>query len=427
MPKLLQINVTANWGSTGKIAEQINLAAQSRGWETYIAYGRMANASASTLIKVGTRCDQLWHGIESRLFDRHGLASRRATRQLVRKIDELQPDIIHLHNIHGYYLNYPILFDYLKQAGIPVVWTLHDCWAFTGHCAYFDLADCERWKTGCHDCPLLSKEYPVAWLRDRSRRNYEQKRETFLGVERLVLTPVSQWLAGLAQESFLGSYPIQCIQNGIDLKQFAPCGERGEVLKKWGIDPNKKVVLGVASVWEQRKGFDDFLALRNMLSDDYSIVMVGVSDKQRNSLPAGIIGIRRTNNVRELAELYTAADVYVNPTYADTFPTTNLEALACGTPAVTYRTGGSPEAVDEATGRVVEVGDVAALAAAVQELLDGGLMQRSCGSERFEQFDGALRGSSGSNACRERAERLFDKNRCFEKYVDLYARLVSQK
>lgn len=405
MLNLFQINVTANWGSTGKIAEQINLAAAAQGWETYIAYGRMANTSASTLIKVGNRCDQLWHGIESRLLDRHGLASRWATLQLVRKIDELRPDVIHLHNIHGYYLNYPILFDYLKQAGIPVVWTLHDCWAFTGHCSHFVTAGCERWKTGCHDCPLLRKEYPVAWLRDRSRRNYEQKRETFLGVERLVLAPVSQWLAELAQESFLGSYPIQCIQNGIDLKQFAPCGERGEVLKKWGIDPNKKVVLGVASVWDKWKGLDDMMALRQHLSKDYTIVLVGVNDKQKASLPKGIVGISRTNNVRELAELYSAADVYVNPTYADTFPTTNLEALACGTPVVTYRTGGSPEAISPETGVVVEQADVQGMAEAIRSICDKG-------KDHYTEV------------CRKRAEEHFDKDKCFEKYVELYEALI---
>ena len=427
MSKLLQINITANWGSTGKIAEQINLTAAARGWETFIAYGRMANTSASTLLKVGDRCDQLWHGVESRLLDRHGLASRKTTRQLVQEIERIQPDVIHLHNIHGYYLNYQILFEYLKKANIPVVWSLHDCWAFTGHCAYFDLAGCERWKTQCHDCPLLGKEYPKSWLVDRSRKNYVQKREAFTGVKHLTLTPVSQWLAGLAKESFLGSYPIHCIQNGIDLQQFAPCGERAEVLTKWGISPDTRVVLGVASVWDERKGLDDMMALRQHLSKEYTIVLVGVTDKQKAALPEGVVGISRTNNVKELAELYSAADVYVNPTYADTFPTTNLEALACGTPVVTYRTGGSPEAVDEATGRVVEVGDVAALAAAVREMRGSGSMQQSCGSERFEQFDGALRGSSGSNACRERAERLFDKSRCFEKYVELYARLVSQK
>lgn len=421
MPKLLQINVTANWGSTGKIAEAIGNAAIAQGWESYIAYGRMANTSASTLIKVGNRCDQLWHGVVSRLFDRHGLASRHATRQLVEEIERIQPDIIHLHNIHGYYLNYQTLFDYLKKADRPVVWSLHDCWSFTGHCSHFVTAGCERWKTQCHDCPLLGKEYPKSWVVDRSQKNYLQKRKAFTDVKQLVLVPVSQWLAGLVKESFLGSYPIHCIQNGIDLQQFIPCGERTDVLMKWGINPTTRVVLGVASVWEKRKGFDDMMALWQYLSKEYTIVLVGVTDKQKAALPDGIVGINRTNDVRELAELYSAADVYVNPTYADTFPTTNLEALACGTPVVTYRTGGSSEAVDEATGRVVEVGDVAALAVVVQDTCSAfkgsSALQRSKSSMPFGR-------SSGSNACRKRAERLFDKNSCFEKYVGLYTRLA---
>ncbi len=408
MPKLLQINVTVNWGSTGKIAEQINLAAQDRGWETYIAYGRMVNASASTLIKVGNRCDQLWHGVESRLLDRHGLASRNATRQLVQEIERIRPDVIHLHNIHGYYLNYQILFDYLKQADIPVVWSLHDCWSFTGHCSHFVTAGCERWKTQCHDCPLLNKVYPKSWLVDRSRKNYLQKREAFTGLKQLVLTPVSQWLAGLAKESFLGSYPIHCIQNGIDLQQFVPCGERTEVLMKRGINSAARVVLGVASVWDKWKGLDNMMALRQHLSKDYTIVLVGVNDKQKAALPKGIVGISRTNNVRELAELYSAADVYVNPTYADTFPTTNLEALACGTPVVTYRTGGSPEAISPETGVVVEQADVQGMAEAIRSICDKG-------KDHYTEV------------CRKRAEEQFDKDKCFEKYVELYEGVISKR
>lgn len=405
MPKLLQINVTANWGSTGKIAEQINQTAAARGWETYIAYGRMANASASKLIKVGNRCDQLWHGVESRLLDRHGLASRHATRQLIQEIERIQPDVIHLHNIHGYYLNYQILFDYLKKADIPVVWSLHDCWAFTGHCSHFVTAGCERWKTGCHECPLLSKEYPKSWLVDRSRKNYLQKREAFTGMKQLVLTPVSQWLAGLAKESFLGSYSILCIQNGIDLQQFTPCGKRTEVLTKWGINPTARVVLGVASVWDKWKGLDDMMALRQQLDENYVIVLVGVTDKQKDALPEGIVGISRTNSVRDLAELYSTADVYVNPTYADTFPTTNLEALACGTPVVTYRTGGSPEAISPETGVVVEQADVQGMAEAIRSICDKG-------KDHYTEV------------CRKRAEELFDKDKCFEKYVELYEGLI---
>ena len=405
MPTILQINSTANWGSTGRIAEQINLAAQAKGWETYIAYGRNVNPSASELIPIGDRIGQGLHLLESRLLDRHGLGSKWATKQLVNRIERIHPDIIHLHNIHGYYLNYPILFDYLKRANIPVVWTLHDCWAFTGHCSHFVTAKCERWREGCYNCPLKSKEYPVSWGLDRSRENWLLKQKSFRGVKSMVLTPVSEWLSDLAKESFLGAYPVHCIHNGIDLNMFRPIGQRDIVCRRWGIDSRKYIVLGVASVWEQRKGLNDFITLSRTLSKDAIIVLVGVTAKQKAHLPHNILGVSRTNDVTELAELYTAADVYVNPTYADTFPTTNLEALACGTPVVTYRTGGSPEAIDELTGIVVEQGDLFALASAIDTVCKNGKAYYS-------------------DACRKRAVQHFNKDDRFNDYIRLYEEML---
>lgn len=402
---LLQINATANWGSTGKIAEQINQVAQAHGWKTYIAYGRYARACQSEVLRVGGQMDIIRHGIQSLLFDRQGLASQSATKQFIEEIDKIRPDVIHLHNIHGYYINYQILFSYLKRAHIPVVWTLHDCWPFTGHCSHFVTVGCERWKTECHDCPIKSSEYPKSWLFDRSRENYRLKKETFNGVDNLVIVPVSEWISGLVKESFLGGYPIKCIHNGIDLRQFVQMGGREENCKKWGIDSKKKIILGVASVWESRKGLNDFNTLCTLLGDDFQIVLVGITEKQRNKLPPQIKGILRTNNVSELAELYSAADVYVNPTYADTFPTTNLESLACGTPIVTYRTGGSPEAIDEKTGVVVDQGDISGLVAAIKSVCE-------------------WVGENVSVECRRKAEKEFNKEVQFAKYFDIYETIV---
>lgn len=405
MPKLLQINVTANWGSTGKIAEQINLAAQARGWETYIAYGRMANDSASTLIKVGTRCDQLWHGVESRLLDRHGLASRRSTRQLVRKIDELRPDVIHLHNIHGYYLNYRILFDYLKQAGIPVVWTLHDCWAFTGHCSHFVTAGCERWKTQCHDCPLLS-DYPKAIFVDRSYKNYKEKKSLFTGIDLSVVT-VSEWLKRMAKDSFLGkSNTITCVSNGIDISLFKPANDN-IFNAKFNIPNSSHVLMGVSSLWDSKKGLEDFVELRKLLSPDYVIVLVGLSRSQIQEMPHGIVGIERTENLDELVSMYSSSDVVLSLSRAETFGLTIVEGFACGTPGIVYNNTALPELITNETGLVVEQRNVAMVAAAVETIISKG--------KGFY-----------SKACRERAERMFDKNRCFEKYVKLYEGLVKQ-
>ena len=402
MPLLLQINVTANWGSTGKIAEEIGKIAINNGWDSYIAYGRGNPVSASKLIPIGTKLNMYMHGVESRLFDNHGLSSKNATRKLISEIERINPDIIHLHNIHGYFINYEILFDYLSQANVPVVWTLHDCWSFTGHCAYFDLAGCDAWKTGCIDCKHKSL-YPKSLLLSNSADNYSRKKQSFTSLNKLTLVPVSQWLSELLSESFLSQVDKKTIHNGIDTQIFYPCKQKSGVGGRF-------MVLGVASVWEERKGLKDFVALREKLPmEQFEIVLIGLNDEQIKFLPSGIRGISRTNSVSELAEYYSAADVFVNPTWEDNFPTTNLEALACGTPVVTYRTGGSVEAVDAVTGRIVEKGDVQTLSECIKEL---------CHSNDKEKV---------STLCRERAERLYNKNDKFKEYMDLYKCLLEDK
>ena len=359
--KVLQINVTANSGSTGKIAEQIGRLVMAEGWQSMIAYGRYANPSESNLIRIGTKFDLIEHGIESRLFDNHGLASRRATNAFIKQIEEIKPDIIHLHNIHGYYLNYQLLFEYLSKLNTPIVWTLHDCWSFTGHCAYFDFAKCEKWRSACcPPCPC-KKKYPTTLIADRSKENWETKKQRFTSIKNLTLVPVSKWLGDLTRQSFLNQYHIRVIHNGIDLNNFQPTEDVKAIKAKYGIT-GKYTILGVANIWEERKGFADFIRLRKVLPQEYNIVLVGVSKKQTSLLPTGIIGIERTQDQKELAQLYSALIYYVNPTYEDNYPTTNLESMACGTPVVTYRTGGSPESINKDTGIVVKQGDINGLA-----------------------------------------------------------------
>jgi glycosyltransferase involved in cell wall biosynthesis len=340
------------------------------------------------------------HGLKSRLLDQQGFGSVHATKALIKQIEEIQPDLIHLHNIHGYYINIEVLFDFLGQADIPVVWTFHDCWPFTGHCSYFDRFACEKWKTECHHCPNL-KGYPQSWFVDNSRSNYRAKKALFNSVKDMVIVTPSRWLANHVSQSFLNNYPLKVIHNGIDLSMFKPVGV-DEIRLKYKIGGDK-MILGVASTWDQRKGLVDFILLRRKLDRSIGIVLVGLNKQQINGLPAGITGLGRTESVTELAALYSAADVFVNPTYIDNFPTTNLEALACGTPVITYNTGGSPEAVDQTTGRVIEKGDVDGLADAVNQLL--------------EMSDGL------SEFCRARAERLYDKDDRLYDYVELYERL----
>ena len=407
MPKLLQINITANWGSHGRIAEGIGQLAISQGWESHIAYGRWANASQSHLFRIGSMTDEYLHVAATRLTDSHGLHSRRATQKLIGYIQGLNPDIIHLHNIHGYYLNYPLLFQFLSDAGIPVVWTLHDCWAFTGHCAHFMTVGCERWKTKCHHCPL-KREYPQSLLLDASAKNYEHKREAFLSVPRTTIVTVSQWLDNMVSESFMKTLRRQLIYNGIDMSRFCILPDSKEVLHKYGVPSDRHIVLGVASKWYKQKGINDFYRLRQLLGDSFSIVLVGLNKKQVNALPSGIIGIQRTDDVGELARLYNAASVFFNPTWEDNFPTTNLEALACGTPVVTYRTGGCPEAVNDRNGCVVEQGDMEAAVAAIEHL---------CNTNRAVVRD----------ECRKSVVGRFDQQECYNEYMELYKHVLMER
>ena len=398
MKTLIQINTVANSGSTGRIAEGIGNAAMASGYSSYIAYGRFANSSSSKLIQIGRKKDYLLHGIRSRILDDHGFGSGTATQTLLRQMDEMKPDIVHLHNIHGYYLNYPLLFEYLKNKNVPVVWTLHDCWAFTGHCAYFDYANCDKWKNGCCHCPQ-KKTYPASYIFDRSKQNWLDKKHYYTLPEQRVIVPCSHWLGGLVKESFLGKYPVKVIHNGIDTSVFQPYPESG-VRAKYGWE-GLKILLGVASNWSPRKGLQDFIKLSGMLPDGYRIVLVGLSEEQIKDLPANITAFTRTESVQMLAELYSVADVFLNLTWEDNYPTTNLEAISCGTPVITYRTGGSPESVTDDTGLVVGQGDLQGVLHAVSSI------------------------RKDVEICRAYALANFRQEDRFQEYIDLYDSLLN--
>ena len=396
MPKLLIVNITANQGSTGKISEQVGMLMQERGWDVYLAHGaRRVNPSRLNSIPFSNITTEYLHALKSLLFDADGLGSTRATKKLIDKIKEFKPDVIHLHNLHGYYLNFKLLFRYLNRTSIPVVMTLHDCWSFTGHCTHFVTANCEKWVTGCDNCPL-SAVYPKRSLfLDKSRRNYNLKDKYLGNSPNLYIVAVSEWMAGNVKRSILKNHPISVCHNGIDLSTFQKHEKRNDGIFR---------ILGVANVWYIDKGLNDIYELRKLLPlDKFRITLVGLSKKQVEQLPAGIDGITRISNQAELAKLYSDSDVLINPTYADTFPTINLEALACGTPVITYKTGGSPEAIDLKTGVVVELGDVVSMANSIKAMREAPLL---------------------SSDCRKRAELLFDKNKCFEKYVSLFEKLT---
>lgn len=392
---LFQVNECLNF-STGNICQQIGEFALSNGWESYIAYSsREANVVCkSGTIKIGSSLDPYFHYLESKLLDREGLSSRNATRRLVKQIQDIKPDVVQLHNLHDHWLNYKILFEYLNKTDIKVVWTFHDCWTFTGHCFHFVTKNCEKWKTECDKCPL-QREYPNTLL-DRSKKNYELKKQLFAANHNLTIVACSEWMADLVRQSFLMDKRIEVIHNGIDLNVFKPSESK--------TNDGTFRVLAVSNVWNKEKGYYDILKLREQLPSDFEIILVGLTANQLKELPKGIKGIQRTQNVQEMVELYSAADVLINPTYADTFPTVNIEALACGTPVITYNTGGSPEILDEKTGIIVDQGNVKQLSMAILSL-------------KYHPLN--------SNDCRLRAEKHFDKTVRFMDYIELYKDLLN--
>lgn len=365
--KILMINVVCGIRSTGRICTDIAAALEEQGHEVKIAFGRetVPEQFRKYAIRIGSELDVSLHGARARLFDEAGWGSKAATAQFLHWVTDYNPDVIHLHNLHGYYINLPILFDYLKTCGKRVIWTLHDCWAFTGHAAYCEAANCERWRTGCFSCPKKT-DYPKS-LTDFSRRNWNRKQELLRKIPNLELVVPSCWLAGLVRQSFLSEYPVRVIHNGVDTRIFRKT-DSVSIRKKLEVG-DKKVILGVAAVWDERKGLRDFARLQERLDPDCRIVLVGLTEEQIAALPEGMTGLGKTNSVEELVELYNLAHVFVNPTYEDNYPTTNLEAIACGTPVITYKTGGSGESA-ALFGTVLSKGDVEGIADAIRRKYD---------------------------------------------------------
>lgn len=404
MPTLLQINSTANSASTGRIAEQIGVIAMAEGWKSYIAFGRSANKSQSTIIKIGSKWSVKVHGFNSLLFDNHGLSSSTATKQLVGTIKGISPDIIHLHNIHGYYINYRVLFDFLSTLDVPVVWTLHDCWPFTGHCSHYSDVDCQKWQKQCEQCPKFHN-YPKSLFFDRSERNYQIKKDCFNSITNLTLVPVSHWLEEEVKKSFLAKHNVHCILNGIDIEQFRLYENLDEIRSEYGLN-GKRVLLGVATAWGPRKGWDDYIKLSDMLPSDYHIVMVGVTEKQAKELPSSILAIPRTESIEKLAQLYSLAEVVLNLSDEESFGLTTAEGFACGTPSIVYNCTASPELITPETGFVLNKGDLDGVIKAIQTI-----------TARGKQYY--------SEKCRERAVTYYDKNKNYSQYIELYKELLN--
>ncbi len=392
---IVEINAVP-YGSTGRILFGIADVAQKSGNVCKCVHGFSwhKNKSPDSLIVSGFIAKSL-HMLAARISGWNGSFSIISTYRFIRKLKKLSPDIIHLHNIHGWYLNIPMLFRFIKKSNIPIIWTLHDCWAFTGHCPHFVMHKCDQWKTACQNCSTY-KEYPQS-LFDNAKKMFQFKKKHFTGIENMTLVTPSRWLADLVNQSFLKDYPVKIINNGIDLNTFQPT--EGNFRERYAIAPDKHIVLGVALDWGTRKGLDVFAALSKRLDEHYQIVLVGTNDKIDKQLPENILTIHRTHNQKELAEIYTAADVFVNPTREDNFPTVNIESIACGTPVITFRTGGSPEMLDETCGSVVDCDDIDAME---QEII------RVCKDKPYTKAD-----------CLHRAQN-FDQDSKFHEYIELY-------
>ena len=395
--KLLFINVAINWGSTGMIVEGIGSLALANGWEVFVAHGtRYKNSSALNGIQVSSKTGEVLHYVLSSLFDAQGLGSYWSTKRFLKKVESIKPDLVHIHNIHGCFLNYPLLFKYLKAKGIPVVWTLHDCWAFTGHCAHFLRTDCYKWKTGCANCPQL-RDFPACFFLDMSKRNYLLKKRLFTSLDRIRIVTVSSWLKNVASHSFFTSCPISVIPNGVNTDVFRPI--KGDIRERFCLK-GKKILLGVASGFGQRKGLNDYIALADLLSSQFQLILVGVSASDKEILPDSVIAVERVVGRSELAAFYTSADVLLSLSYEETFGLTILEAMACGTPAIVYDNTAQPELISDETGRVVPTGCLSAVVKAIEEI---------CKRDRNEYVP----------ICREHALQ-YDEVRCYMKYLDIY-------
>ena len=392
--KLLEIN-TCNYGSTGKIMLQIAELVRKQGDKALVAYSLSQNTSIKKdEIIIGNSFSNKLHLKLAYRTGFNGCFSVLATWNFLHKIKKYEPDMLHLHNLHNCYINLPMLFRYIKRHNIKVIWTLHDCWSFTGQCPYFTMVKCNKWINGCHHCPQIDV-YPAAKI-DQTKIMWKLKKKWFTNVSDMTIVTPSQWLAGLVKQSYLKEYPIKVINNGIDLSVFNPT--ESNFRQKYNLT-DKYILLGVAFVWEKRKGIDVFIELAKRLDYRFKIVLVGTDEETDKMLPDNIISIHHTNDQRELAEIYTVADILVNPTREDNYPTVNMESIACGTPVLAFRTGGSPEIPDSKTGSIIDVDDIDELE---KQII------RICTEKVFSKED-----------CLDRA-RNFDKELKFKEYLELY-------
>ena len=403
MKTIVEINST-NYASTGNIMLNIASEARKNGFRVYTC----CKASKESYkhphddeIIIGYRYERILSAILATYTGLRDHFNWFGTFSFIRKLKRISPDLIHLHVLHDDFINTKMLFRYLSASGIPVLWTFHDCCAMTGKCPYFDIANCDKWKNGCHDCPQLHIEAESKFF-DTTKTIWNERKRSFTSLKDLTIVSPSSWLADLVKESFFRNYPVEVINNGIDLTRFKPL--ENDIRKKYRLE-DKYLILGVANVWGERKGLDVFVKLAKILPENYQILLVGTNSETDRLLPGNVISIHRTYDQEELVKIYSAADLFVNPTREENFPTVNIEALACGIPVLTFETGGSPEIIDENCGSAVAKDDVNELAEQIV---------RICEDKRYKK-----------EACLNRASR-YDMKNAFEGYISLYNRILKR-
>ena len=396
--KIAYLNAYGN-GSTGKIVDSLRRVCQQNGIETISIFSREHSSSTMPTIKCFNKAEFYLDAICTRMFDNHGLNSKNNTKKIIKILKEFKPDIIHIHNLHGYWINYEKLFKFIRYNDIKVVWTFHDCWAFTGHCVHFDYISCDKWKEGCCRCGQL-KEYPASLLLDGSKKNYKKKKKYFtsLNSDSMVVVTPSEWLGDKVRDSFFNKYDIKVINNGVDLQKFryTVSDKRDNIINKG----YERIILGVAGDWNDRKGLKYIIDAAN-LRKNWTFVVIGrIDNNKKQNSNGNILYIDKTENVEDLAKWYSAADVFVNPTLEDTYPTTNLEAIACHTPVVTFPTGGSGEIIKKTGFGIITTG-------------------RTCES----LIEGIERVFEKNIICNGYTEYI-DAERKFYEYIDVYKKII---
>lgn len=393
--RVAHINVEWNTGGPGTIAHDICEVSLKNGIECLAAYGRGEADLEYESFKIDTKVEVALHAGVSRILSNEGEGSFWATKRLIKRLDIFKPDIIHLHTLLGHYLNHKLLFDYIRKNDIQTVWTIHDCSPFTGHCINFDRVKCEKWKKQCEECPL-SKDYPYSLVFDTSKKVYNKRKALYGDLKNLHLVVPSNWMERIVKESFLKNLDISVINNGINLSNF--CRVNTDNRERYNLD-GKIVLLAVAFNWTEMKGWKLLNELAELLDEQFALVVIG--NKDESNMNDKIISIPATDKKEELIKWYSSADIFINPTLGDNFPTVNIEALSCGLPVVTCNTGGSPEIAGNEMGKIV-------YSNTAEEFCDKIIM---CVKEGYNPED-----------CHLYAKK-YDKNICYKKYIELYKEL----